>query len=221
MAQQCCLDTVKQERTGDTKAQLTWNFGVPHTRQMKILHVFGQLSSLKCVAEQSKCEKTSPSLNHPRCQSCQSVSIMTLQSCCSQSVLRFQNALLSLRTIPKLCISVGSFLFAPPPSHHPRYLLLRITSVSCLTVNSFLSICLWLSLHCHVKVCSLMLFGVSQIPVCLPCYYSYLLACLPYGLTACLLANIWMCDKAVLLLLGATIENLCVVCWFQLSCVSC
>lgn len=82
------------------------------------------------------------------------------------------------------------------------------------------ALCLWLSLHCHVKVCSLTLFGTSQIPVCLPCYYSYLLTCLPYGLTACLLANIWMCDQAVLLLFGATIEYLGVVCWFQLSCVS-
>lgn len=131
--------------------------------------------------------------------------------------------MLSSRSEPfPSCVSLWalSFLHQPPPPPPPHYLLLRITSVPCLTVGSFPCICLWLSLHCHVKVCSLTLSGASQIPVCLPCYYSYLLACLPCGVTACLLANIWMCDQAVLPLFGATIEYLCVVCLFQLSCVS-
>lgn len=105
----------------------------------------------------------------PRCQSCQSASIIPLlrttsQSCLSQSALRFHNTLLFPGSTLSLCLSVGSFLSALTPLPLHRYPLLRITSEPCLTVSSFLYVCLTLCHCCPCKVHSLMLC-VNPAPV--------------------------------------------------------
>lgn len=87
----------------------------------------------------------------------------------------------------------GLFAFCanPPPTTPATYCW---ESLQCHVSQSALpSVCLTLCLCCHGEVHSLMVCkpGSSQIPVCLSCYSSYLLACLPYGSTVCLLANIW------------------------------
>lgn len=68
-----------------------------------------------------------------------------------------QNALLLLRNFPKLCLSVGSFLYALTPSHYRHSLLLRFTIVPCFTVSSFFCVCLALCFCSNGKVQSLML----------------------------------------------------------------
>lgn len=116
----------------------------------------------------------------------------------------------------------GLFAFCanPPPTTPATYCW---ESLQCHVSQSALpSVCLTLCLCCHGEVHSLMVCkpGSSQIPVCLSCYSSYLLACLPYGSTVCLLANIWDVWSSHVASLCYSLISVCVVCCFPLSCAS-
>lgn len=130
------------------------------------------------------------------CQSCQSASIVPLLRTTSVMSLTVSATFPQHPPLAQnfsLAVSLcGFFPFCINLLPHHHSLMLRITSVPCLTVSSFLHVCLMLCHCCPGKMHSLMLY-VNQAPdklLSTSCCFTYLLACLPYGSTVCLLANI-------------------------------
>ena len=157
---------------------------------LKSVHSQFSFSSHKCVVKQKICEKTYFHWISPHCQLCQSMSIMTLLSCCSHSALCYPKC---SPLAPKLCKAVSLWGLFP----------LRTDPLP-LFLSSFFCVCCALCFCSNGKVQSLMLC-VSLFPAKL-LLFLLLLTQLTF----------LVCNRATLRLFG-TLHKLLVFVWCVVS----